>query len=39
VQGSGNRLFPDTVPIAKLGLVGAPKSCKSGITLLRYAQE
>ena len=38
VQGSGRRLFPDDITIGKLALLAPPKSFKSGITLLRYAQ-
>lgn len=37
VQGRGRRLFPDGTPIPKLTLVEAPKSFRSGVTLLRYA--
>jgi len=39
VQGGGRRLFPDGAAIAKLGLVEAPKSFTSGVTLLRYAAQ
>jgi dihydrofolate reductase len=37
VQGRGRRLFPDGMSIPTLTLVEAPKSFRSGITLLRYA--
>jgi dihydrofolate reductase len=37
VQGRGRRLFPDGTAIPRLTLVEAPKSFRSGITLLRYA--
>ena len=37
VQGRGRRLFPDGKSIPTLTLAEAPKSFRSGITLLRYA--
>ncbi|MFG1932949.1 dihydrofolate reductase family protein [Mycobacterium sp. NPDC048908] len=37
VQGRGRRLFPDGTAIDRLTPIGAPKSFRSGITLLRYA--
>jgi dihydrofolate reductase len=38
VQGRGRRLFPDGTAIPRLTLVEPPKSFRSGITLLRYAE-
>src|SRR5438874_2081056 len=37
VQGRGRRLFPNGTAIRRLTLVEAPKSFRSGITLLRYS--
>ena len=37
VQGRGRRLFPKGTAIRRLTLVEAPKSFRSGITLLRYS--
>jgi dihydrofolate reductase len=38
VQGRGRRPFPDGTAIPRLTLVEPPKSFRSGITLLRYAE-